>query len=115
MGFSGLSHLGESDGAADFEHSLKTALNKMFKNELKDEANCYNTPGWVNALLLFKEYPSLVAILDKDVLNAIDDRIEKDVNFSNHENQALVRDFISLVVNFRQLRLKNKKSLFEDE
>ena len=113
MGFSGLSHWNESDGAADFRAVIARALNKAFKKELKNEANCYNTPGWVNALLLFKEYPSIVPLIDKDVLNYIDDRIEQDVEFSNDKKLAI--DFIPLVVNFRQARLKNKKSLFDEE
>lgn len=113
MGFSGLKHWVESDGAADFRAVIADALNKAFTKELKNEANPYNTPGWVNALLLFKEYPSIVPLIRKDLLDYIDDRIERDVDFSC--DKRLTVDFIPLVVNFRHARLKNKKSLFDEE
>ena len=63
MGFWGISHWVESDGAADFRHVLLGALEqkteaartkavrKVISAELKDEANNYNTPGFVNIAL----------------------------------------------------------------
>lgn len=106
MGFSGLYSWGESDGAADFRYNLVEAINKSFKKELKNNGNRYNTPGWVNALLLFKEYPNLISFLEKKVLDEIDASIEIDSGYSRHPDQSLVRDYITLVVNFRETRKK---------
>lgn len=110
MGFMGLSHWVESDGAADFEYSLRKSVNAHFRKELKNEANCYNTPGWLNALLLFKSYPQFVAMLDDSVIKSIDDAIEADNAFCHHKNQSLVRDYVTLVANFRKLAKKAKET-----
>jgi hypothetical protein len=104
MGFMGLKHWTESDGAADFRYDLVDAINAIFKKQLGKKTNRYNTPGWVNALLIFKEYPNLVQFLTKEVLDEIDAQIEMDSDFSLNSDQSLVRDYISLVVNFRKLR-----------
>lgn len=70
----GLSHWGDSDNAADFRHVLKEAkgnkaeLKKLIVKELKDVANEYNTPGFLNVALV---------IADEGVNNG--DSEEKDI------------------------------------
>jgi hypothetical protein len=65
MGFTGLSHWVNSDGAADFRYilqqqfkrfakdkkKLKLAIRKVVDKELDDMANEWNTPGMVNLAL----------------------------------------------------------------
>jgi hypothetical protein len=57
----GLETYMDSDNAADFHWSVKKQLKnvgktvKLFETELKDEANCYNTPGWVNIALVIED------------------------------------------------------------
>ena len=65
MGFMGISHWVESDGAADFRHALQKQFEKFAKDpaalkravrarvdlELNDMANKWNTPGMVNLAL----------------------------------------------------------------
>ena len=63
MGFFGLSHWVDSDGAADFRWTLlraldkksnsakRQAVNRVVEKELDDMANNYNTPGFVNLAL----------------------------------------------------------------
>lgn len=79
MGFTGVKHYTESDGAADFQSVLGKNINKMFHAEMKDEANQYNTPGWVNILLVLKSYPSLIHFMDDKLRAKINKRIDEDV------------------------------------
>jgi hypothetical protein len=61
MGFMGLSHWVESDGASDFRFVLQEAkgnkakLKKLIATELKDFANEYNTPGFLNVALVIAD------------------------------------------------------------
>lgn len=52
----GLSHWTESDNAADFkyvfEEKIRSEAIKLINRELKDEANEFNTPGYINVALL---------------------------------------------------------------
>ena len=100
MGFMGLSNWSESDNAADFHATLTQYINSAFRKELKNEANEYNTPGWLNALLILKEHPSLVTVLSKDILRTIGNKINQDcLNGSrgcyldNIEGRDLIRNF----------------------
>ena len=55
MGYFGLKHWKDSDNAADFVWSLKKTTEeqkkKLISSELKDDSNCFNTPGCVNVTL----------------------------------------------------------------
>lgn len=100
MGFMGLGHWVESDNAADFHHVLESAIRSAFSKELKNRANEYNTPGWVNALLIFKEYPSIAKFLDKKMLDKIDKEIEADLGYlKDGEGYDLIRNFRSIKFN----------------
>ena len=100
MGFMGLGHWGESDNAADFHARLRLQIRNEFRKEMKNKANCYNTPGWLNALLIFKEYPSIAKFLDASMLKAIDNEIEKDLGYlKDGEGYDLIRNFRSIKFN----------------
>ena len=107
MGFMGLNHWSESDMAADFHAKLRLSVRSMFRQELKNRANEYNTPGWLNALLIFKEYPSIASMLDKATLNKIDAEIEKDLGYLNDGAG------FDLIRNFRSIRLS--RSFFDKD
>ena len=103
MGFTGLSSWNDSDMAADFHARLRLKIRDEFRKELKNRANEYNTPGWLNALLLFKEYPSLVKFLDLMTLNVIDKEIEKDLGYlKDAEGYDLIRNFRTFRFNSKQ-------------
>src|SRR3990167_3591517 len=55
MGFMGLGHWVESDNAAGFRWSLIRRLMDETKKELKDKANEYNTPGFINVAFMIEE------------------------------------------------------------
>lgn len=61
MGYMGLESYVESDNASDFHWLVKKNLKnigktvKMFETELKNSANCYNTPGPVNIALTIED------------------------------------------------------------
>ncbi len=99
MGFMGLANYTESDNASDFHAKLRLAIRSMFREELKNKANKYNTPGWLNALLIFKEYPSMAQFLDLKTLDCIDEEIEKDQGY------LVTDDGYELIRNFRTLRM----------
>lgn len=70
MGYMGMNHWEESDGAADFVFIYKKATTmakrrKIIDTELKDFANSYNTPGSVNIALAMED-----GIVRKDDLTA---------------------------------------------
>ena len=70
MGYMGMDHWQESDGAADFVFVYKEATTmskrrKIIDTELKDFANNYNTPGSVNIALAMED-----GIVRKDDLTA---------------------------------------------
>lgn len=96
MGFMGIKHFIESDEASNFQYKLRRDITRMFHNELKNKANEYNTPGQVNALLIFKETPGLVLFLKNDLLNEIDKAIENDEGYlKGSDGAALIRNFFS--------------------
>lgn len=55
MGFMGLSHWALSDNAADFRGGLLATMTKMLAKELKETANEYNTPGYINVALIMED------------------------------------------------------------
>jgi len=96
MGFMGIKNWVESDEAANFQYKLRRDITRMFHNELKNKANEYNTPGYVNALLIFKSYPDLVGLVHEDTLDAIDKAIDSDVGYlKGKDGAALIRNFFS--------------------
>lgn len=103
MGFMGINHWVESDNAADFHAHLQTTLNTSFRNELRNKANEYNTPGWLNALLIFKETPGLILFLDNKILDSIEEKIEKDLGYLKGKDGG------DLVRNFRATRYLRKR------
>jgi len=78
MGFMGIKNWVESDNAADFMDTLQRTITDLFHKELRNKANCYNTPGYVNALLIFKSYPDLVGLVHPDTLDMISMAIDAD-------------------------------------
>ncbi len=98
----GLGHWTESDNASDFHARLRLKIRDEFRRELKNMANEYNTPGWLNALLIFKEYPSIAKFLDAITLNRIDAEIEKDMGYlKDGEGYDLIRNFRTIRSNIR--------------
>ncbi len=94
MGFMGIKHWSESDCAADFHARLRLQIRNEFRKEITNKANEYNTPGYVNALLLFKEYPSLVKFIDAPTLKKINDGIDKDLGYlKGKDGVDLIRNF----------------------
>ncbi len=53
MGFMDLT-IGGSDNASDFTSEVVETVRKKCIKELKNEANEYNTPGYINVALLLK-------------------------------------------------------------
>ncbi len=97
MGFMGLNHWGQSDEAADFREALALHVNSAFMKELKNESNMYNTPGWLNALLLFKSYPSLIHFVNDETIDKIYYNIKNDDGYLRIAGgKALVKNFIKL-------------------
>jgi hypothetical protein len=97
MGFMGIKHYKESDGAADWREKLRFDVNKLFWDEMKDEANAYNTPGWLNILLILKEFPDFIHFVDYKLCEKIWKRIDKDTNENGYlwhlGGKALVQNF----------------------
>jgi hypothetical protein len=50
MGYMDIS-IGGSDGAADCHHGVVSAVVEVYKRELKNPGNCYNTPGCINVAM----------------------------------------------------------------
>ena len=83
MGFFGLKHWGESDETADFRWSLlnalarkqagarKAAVRKLVDMELKDMANCYNTPGFINLALCLEVEGNDASSYDEEFPNGL--------------------------------------------
>lgn len=83
MGFFGLKHWVESDGAADFRYTLlralakkqagarKAAVRKLVDKELKDMANCYNTPGFINLALCLEVEGNDASSYDEEFPNGL--------------------------------------------
>ena len=100
MGFMGIKNYTESDGAANFQYKLYRDINRQFRLELKNEANEYNTPGWLNALLIFKTFPSFIHFAETSVIEQIKKRIDKDTKENGYLWHAGGK---ALVTNFKQL------------
>ena len=45
-----------SDAAADAAHNAFSSLAKVFREEIKDKGNCFNTSGVVNVALWFEAF-----------------------------------------------------------
>lgn len=56
MGFIGLDSWSDSDGASDCRCACLQAIAKVFKKELKNKANEWNTPGYINVLLVVMDF-----------------------------------------------------------
>lgn len=101
MGFMGIQNWVESDGAADFRSRLEGLIENAFNQELKDEANQYNTPGWLNILLILKSYPSLIHFMSDKTARKVAERITKDTNENGYlwhkGGKALVQNFEKLL------------------
>jgi hypothetical protein len=54
MGFMGLSHPYESDEASDYIRNITKQVANVSEKELENEANQYNTPGYINVALMFE-------------------------------------------------------------
>lgn len=61
MGFMGLDNLYQSDMAADAFHLILETIAIQMKKELKETANIYNTPGFINVALMF-EHPMMQSL-----------------------------------------------------
>ncbi len=103
MGFMGISHWVDSDCAADFRFTLKKEIDALFKKELKNEANEYNTPGWLNALLIFKSYPHLIHFVGDEIVDEIVTRIKSDNGYLK------IKGGKDLVTRFLKLRETKEK------
>lgn len=57
MGFMDIS-IGGSDNASDFCSEVVGNIRKQCTKQLKNKANCYNTPGYINVALLLKSFIS---------------------------------------------------------
>ena len=56
MGYMGLDTIGDSDGASDFVSGVMDKIAEECEKEIKDNANEYNTPGYVNIALFAEAY-----------------------------------------------------------
>lgn len=72
MGFMGLAHTVEVDGASDLKYSILSAFQNRIDEELLDEGDINNPPGIINILLVFKEEPNLIRYLSPVLLGRID-------------------------------------------
>lgn len=59
MGFMGLKHWSEVDGASDLHYELNRAISDLVTDALSNEGNNYNPPGVINIALIFEENPDL--------------------------------------------------------
>ena len=71
MGYAGLSHWSESDNAADALCNLTNAVDKAVHKELANHANCYNTEGIVNILLICEDKPGLIQYMKTPTIQKI--------------------------------------------
>lgn len=98
MGFMGLSHWSESDNAADFHSKLYKAINKAFLSELKRDANVYNTPGYINVMLMIKSNPSLANFISTKILSIVSERINSDNGYLRIKGgKELLRDYTKII------------------
>lgn len=94
MGFMGLNSWIESDNAADFHFEMIDVFNRCIAKELKNNANEYNTPGFVNVLLFLKENPTLGKYVNIANRVKIDRSIESDLGYLKIKGGvALVRNW----------------------
>src|SRR3990167_1114815 len=90
MGFMGLLHWVESDECADFRYTILKTVSELCEKELKNKANEYNTPGWVNIALLVEDgmfdFLQEDDIVDADFLSIFQEviaRLEQTINALN--------------------------------
>jgi hypothetical protein len=72
MGFMGLKHWGEVDGAADLHADIEKSVSKVILKGLKDPGNAYNPPGIINIALILEEAPGLAKFIPDELLNKIE-------------------------------------------
>lgn len=56
MGYMGLNAIGDSDMASDFVSGVMDKIAEECEKEIKNKANEYNTPGYVNITLFAEAY-----------------------------------------------------------
>ena len=114
MGFMGLNHWVESDMAADFRAGLIHDLLKATRKELKNKANEYNTPGYMNIALLIEDnmYDGLSSddvTENFDIFKSVIDSLEQALNDweSCHDDikrlKVSVMKFLSKKVDVKEL------------
>lgn len=104
MGFMGLNDWRDSDNAADFHYEITDFLNKKITQAIKDNANQYNTPGFVNVLLFLKENPSLGIFVSKKNRDAIDWLIERDLIVGGY---LKIKGGAALIKNWRTIKFRD--------
>jgi len=81
----GLNHWGESDNAAGFFYQISEVVDKLVKKELKNKANCFNTPGVVNVALLIEDEKIDLESLGDDTIKDLIDRLTKIIKLTSSE------------------------------
>jgi len=56
MGYMGLDHVNDSDGAADLAIDITDAMVKVLRRGLKEKGNDFNPDGCVNVALFFRDF-----------------------------------------------------------
>jgi len=94
MGFMGLKHWVEVDGASDLHSEIGNHLNKLVTKHLKDPGNDYNPPGFVNVALIVKDSPDLKWFFSDKLINKISKAF---ANYDEHNFSGDTRrEFVSL-------------------
>ncbi len=94
MGYMGLSHWAESDGAADFRHLIvglknKSAITKCIIKELKEDNSVWNTPGCINIALAMedKETPDFSSYLTPEIFEKIISQLNYHISACEDKSQ----------------------------
>jgi len=92
MGFMGISHFEESDMASDVAGSIADSITDIFKEELKNEANEYNTDGALNiAMIISGTDLEPFFWLHEDLIPILEEVIEKVENRWDKKNEDIIR------------------------
>lgn len=115
MGFMDLTVRG-SDKASDFYYLLTKEVAKVLEKELKNEANQYNTPGWINVAMIFDEslinaFPGKTDCGVADELVVIGEKVVKIITAfqKSKEGDWEKRKLTSLKVRIQNWVEKNKE------
>lgn len=86
MGFMGIESIGSSDEASDFASNVIEGIRLKMEKEMMNEANEYNTSGYINIALLLKsmvsdsnEWYFTYAEEWGGILQQLEDRFEKEL------------------------------------